>query len=399
MKSFVIGIDFGTDSVRAILVDENTGQEVASSAVEYSRWKKGLFCNSQEKQFRQHPLDYIEGLELAVKSLFIECSTAAAQTKAVALATTGSTPCLVNENAIPLALCDEYQDNPNAMFMLWKDHTAQNEANEINDLISEWNINYSKYSGGSYSSEWLWAKALHVLRVDNSLRKDAYAIIEHCDWIPALLTGVDNVEDIKIARCSAGHKAMWAEEWSGFPSPVFLSRLDSQLGEFVTRMNAETLTCDKVVGTLSKEWANRLGLSENVLIGVGNTDAHAGAIGAGVKYNTLVQNMGTSTCSMVVMPKEEVGDNLVPGISGQVDGSIIPGMIGFEAGMSAFGDVYAWFKRLITTDAIELIEESSVLSEDQKNKLITEISDKILIKLTEKAVAKLEGNHTEIATD
>lgn len=399
MNSFVIGIDYGTDSVRAILVDENTGKEIASSVSEYKRWKEGLFCSPEKNQFRQHPLDYIEGLESVINSLLLENPGVSKQIKAIAIDTTGSTPCLVDKNATPLALLDKYKDNPGAMFALWKDHTAVNEAEEINNLIAGWHIDYSKYSGGSYSSEWLWSKALHLLRQDDSLREDAYSIVEHCDWIPALLTGVKKTEDIMLARCSAGHKAMWASEWGGFPSVDFLSKLDNQLGQFVSRMNPETYTCDQSAGTLSEEWAQKLGLSQDVLVGIGNTDAHAGAVGAGVRYNTLVQNMGTSTCSMVVMPASEVGNSLVTGISGQVDGSIIPNMIGFEAGMSAFGDVYAWFKKLITASTSEIIEQSSVINDLQKKELIREISEKTLIQLTEKALRKINENPTVYATD
>lgn len=399
MKNFVIGMDFGTDSVRAILVDDDNGEEMASSVALYRRWSEGLYCDFERNQFRQHPLDYIEGLESVIKDLLSQHPNVRDLIKAIAIDTTGSTPCLVDKNARPLALCERHKENPNAMFILWKDHTAMNEAKEINNLLSTWEIDYSKYTGGHYSLEWIWSKALHILKEDSSLRTDAYSIIEHCDWIPALLTGVNKVENLVLARCSAGHKAMWAAEWGGFPSKEFLSTLDPQLGEFVTRMSSETLTCDKPAGHLSKEWAKRLGLSEEVLVGVGNTDAHAGAVGAGIKYRTLVQNLGTSACSMVVMPKEEVKDNIIAGISGQVDGSIIPSMIGFEAGMSAFGDVYAWYNRLITSNSISLIRESSVLSESQKEQLIDEISKNTLMSLTEKALLKRGTNQAVYATD
>ncbi len=399
MKNFVIGIDFGTDSVRAILVDDENGDEIASSVALYKRWNEGLYCDLEKNQFRQHPLDYIEGLEFIIKDILSQYPDVRNLIKAIAIDTTGSTPCLVDKNVIPLALHEKHKENPNAMFILWKDHTAINEAKEINNLLSIWDVNYSKFSGGHYSLEWIWAKALYVLRNDISLRSDAYGVIEHCDWIPALLTGVDKVEDTVLARCSAGHKAMWAAEWGGFPSKKFFSTLDSQLGEFVTRMSSETLTCDKPAGYLSKEWAERLGLSEDILVGVGNTDAHAGAVGAGIKHKTLVQNLGTSACSMVVMPKEEVGDNIVAGISGQVDGSIIPSMIGFEAGMSAFGDVYAWFNRLITFNSINIIKNSSVINEIQKEKLIDEISNNTLITLTEKAHLKKNADQAVYATD
>jgi len=384
-KSYVIGIDYGTDSVRSLLVEAITGKELAVSVFDYPRWKEGLYCDLSENKFRQHPLDYIEGLELVVRDLLTQVPGAKDFIKAIALDTTGSTPCLINKEGIPLALLDEYKDNPDAMFILWKDHTAIQEANEINLLCKKWDTDYTIYSGGCYSSEWFWAKALHVLRADESLRQDAYSILEHCDWIPALLTGVNRAEDIKLSRCSAGHKAMWTEEWGGFPSQEFLSRLNPFFDGIIQRMGQETYTCDRKAGFLCKEWADKLGLSTDILIGIGNTDAHAGAVGAGVKYKTLVQNLGTSTCNMAVMPQEKTSDKLVEGISGQVDGSIIPGMIGFEAGMSAFGDVYAWFKRMICKPVNDIIDTSSLLDDSQKEKLSREIPEAILCHLTEKA--------------
>jgi len=382
---YVIGLDFGTDSVRSLLVDIVTGEELAMSVFEYPRWKKGLYCIPEKNQFRQHPLDYLEGLEYIIKDLLKLIPDAKDKIKAIALDTTGSTPCLINKQGIPLALMQKYEDNPNAMFILWKDHTAIQEAAEITDLAARWEVDYTKYSGKSYSSEWFWAKALHILRADKDIREDAYSIIEHCDWIPAILTQNIIPEDIKLSRCSAGHKAMWAEKWGGFPSQEFLSELDPLFDGYYNRLNRITYTCDHPAGLLSEEWAQRLGLNSNIIIGIGNTDAHSGAVGAGVKYKALVQNLGTSTCNMVVMPYEKVGNNVVEGISGQVDGSIIPGMIGFEAGMSAFGDVYAWFKNLIFKPIQKIINESCLIKDDVKEKLLYEISDKILLNLTEDA--------------
>lgn len=398
-NSYVIGIDYGTDSVRSLLVDAITGEELAVSVFGYPRWKEGLYCNPSENRFRQHPLDYIEGLEYTIKDLLEQVPGAAQRVKAIGLDTTGSTPCLVNRHGTPLSLMEKYSDNPNAMFILWKDHTAMKEAEEINAVCAGWEVDYTAYSGRNYSSEWLWAKALHVLREDEKIREEAYSVVEHCDWIPALLTGVKKAEDIKLSRCSAGHKAMWAECWGGFPSQEFLSRLSPFFDGFIAHFNPQTYTCDQPAGSLSEEWAARLGLPQGVIVGIGNTDAHAGAVGAGVKYKTLVQNLGTSTCNMAVMPREKVGENLIEGISGQVDGSIIPGMIGFEAGMSAFGDVYAWFKNMVAGPAIDIINQSGHLDPDTKKRLSEEITDKMLTRLTEKAAATELRENSPLATD
>lgn len=398
-KAYVIGLDYGTDSVRALLVDVIEGEEVAVSVFEYPRWKKGLYSDPVNNRFRQHPIDYIEGLEYVIKDLVKQMPDAGDKIKAIALDTTGSTPCFITKEGLPLALSEKHTANPNAMFILWKDHTAMQEAEEINDLVSKWEVDYTKYSGWNYSSEWFWAKALHLLRTDKTIREDAYSFIEHCDWIPAMLTGNTIPEQIKLSRCSAGHKAMWAEEWGGFPSQRFLSSLNPLFDGFYDRLNPKTYTCDQAAGFLCQEWAQRLGLNTNVIIGIGNTDAHAGAMGAGIKYKTLIQNLGTSTCNMVVMPSEKVGNNPIEGISGQVDGSIIPGMIGFEAGMSAFGDVYAWFKKMIFKPIEDIINESPVIDDNIKQSLSSDISEKLLSRLTENARKIPLNEDSLLATD
>lgn len=380
--AYVIGIDFGTDSVRSVLAEVATGNEIATSVFEYPRWKKGLYSDPSANRFRQHPLDYLEGVEYVICNLLTQFPEAKDKVLSIALDTTGSTPCLVNKEGTPLALLNAYKENPNAMFVLWKDHTAIQEAAEINSLCRQWETDYTAYSGRNYSSEWYWAKALHLIREDQTLEKEAYAVLEHCDWMVSELTGVRRVEDVKISRCSAGHKAMWAEQWNGFPSAGFLSALHPVLADFVSRLNPETYACDQPAGILSPEWAKKLGLPETVVVGIGNTDAHTGAVGAGVKYQHLVLNVGTSTCCMIVMPSDQVGDTLIEGISGQVDGSIIPGMIGFEAGMSAFGDVYAWFRQMISSPIREIIQSSSLLDEKTRTALIQEVEDRIFHQLT-----------------
>lgn len=382
MESCVIGLDFGTDSVRGVLVGTDSLQLLAEAVAYYPRWNNRFYCEPQLSRFRQHPLDYIESVEKVLLELTSLQPDRKSMIKSISLATTGSTPCLVDKEGVPLSLTEKHKENPNAMFVLWKDHSAIQEAEEINDKLVNNPINYSKYSGGNYSSEWFWSKALHLLRVDERLREDAYGVVEHCDWMVSYLIGKTKIEEMKLSRCSAGHKAMWHEEWEGFPSADFLYELDPQLADFVKRMSKQTYTSDCVAGTLSADWRRKLGLTQSVLVGVGNTDAHAGAVGAGIKSGTLVQNMGTSTCSMVVMPYNKMKHFVVEGICGQVDGSILPGQIGLEAGMSAFGDVFAWYQKVISQTTEKLIEKSSFLSSAQKENLIKEIKENILIELT-----------------
>lgn len=365
---YVIGLDYGTDSVRALIVNTANGQTVATAVRGYPRWKKGLFCDPAASRFRQHPLDYLESLEGAVREALAQTSSAMrGQVVGIGVDTTGSTPCAVDSTGLPLALRPDFADNPNAMFILWKDHTANREAEEINELAHRWDTDYTKYVGGVYSSEWFWAKILHTLRADAQVREAAFSWVEHCDWIPAMLTGQTDPLTLKRSRCAAGHKAMWHSEFDGLPDETFLTTLDPLLTGLRARLFHDTFTADEPVGNLSAEWAERLGLSANVVVGVGAFDAHMGAVGADIQPYTFVRVMGTSTCDMLVAPTHEIGHTLIRGICGQVDGSILPGMLGMEAGQSAFGDVYAWFARLILAPVNALITDEATkaqLAED-----------------------------------
>ncbi len=397
---FVIGLDYGSDSARALVVNAQTGETIATSVKYYPRWKEGKYCNPSINQYRQHPQDYIDVLEATVKEALAQCPAGTAENVVgIAFDTTGSTPAFTDATGTPLALLPEFAENPNAMFVLWKDHTAVKEAAEINKLCKEWDIDYSAYEGGIYSSEWFWAKALHVLREDEAVRQKAYSIVEYCEWLPALITGVNKSDDIVRSRCACGHKAMWHEKWGGLPSEEFLVKLDPVLGGFRDRLFEKTETAEKPVGKLTKEWADRLGLSTDVAVAGGAFDCHMGAVGANVTPNTLVRVIGTSTCDVMIASYEEIGHNLIKGICGQVDGSVIPGWVGLEAGQSAFGDVYAWFKRVLEFPLKNILGSSSLINEETKAKLIDEACDKIIPALTVEAEKIPLSESTVIATD
>lgn len=399
-NKYVIGLDYGSDSARAIIVNALTGEELATAVKYYPRWKAGKYCNPSKNQYRQHPLDYIEALEATVKESLAKCPAGTAENVVgIAFDTTGSTPVFTDAAGVPLSLHPEFAENPNAMFVLWKDHTAVKEAAEINELCAKWDIDYSAYEGGIYSSEWFWAKALHVLREDEAVRKSAYSIVEHCEWLPALLTGVSKSSDIVRSRCACGHKAMWHEQWGGLPAEDFLVALDPVLGGFRERLFTETYTADKVVGYLTEEWASRLGLTTKVAVAGGAFDCHMGAVGAGITPKTFVRVIGTSTCDIMVSSYEEMGHKLVNGICGQVDGSVIPGYVGLEAGQSAFGDVYAWFKSVLEFPIKQIIGTTSLLDEATKEKLVEEACDKIIPALTKEAELIPISESTILATD
>ena len=385
-KAYVIGVDFGTDSVRSILVDSRNGEEISSSVFYYTRWKEGKFCNPSKNQFRQHPQDYIDGLEYTIRACIESAGPAiASAVKAIGVDTTGSSPVAVNSNGQPLALLKEFENNPNAMFVLWKDHTAVGEAAAINEHATKFPINYLQYVGGIYSSEWFWAKLLHILKVDEAVRNACYTWVEHCDWIPFLLTGQTNAAHLKRSVCAAGHKGLWSANFEGYPPNDFFASLDILLDGHVDKLGKEVFTSDKSAGSLSQEWADKLGLPIHTIVAVGAFDAHMGAVGGQIEPFHLSKVMGTSTCDMLVAPKDSIQDTLVKGICGQVDGSIIPGMIGLEAGQSAFGDSYAWLKKMILTPVLEILAKTKIIDQETIAKLSEELSEQLLDELSRKA--------------
>ncbi len=384
-EAFVIGVDYGTDSVRSIIVNASNGQEIASSVFIYPRWRDQLYCIAAENQFRQHPLDYIEGLESTING----CLSAAGATvrksiKAISIDTTGSTPVAVDQSGSPLALSPAFRENPNAMFVLWKDHTGTKEAAEINEHAKKFKTDYLQFVGGIYSSEWFWSKLLHVLRTDTAVRDACYSWVEHCDWIPFLLTGGSDIKQMKRGVCAAGHKALWSAEFGGLPPDDFFSFLDPLLKGFTSRLFKETYTADKPAGNLGSHWAERLNLSEDVVVGIGAFDAHMGAVGGQIETGYLSKVMGTSTCDMMVAPRRNMEGKLVQGICGQVDGSVIPGMIGLEAGQSAFGDTYAWFRDLLAWPLGKILTNTSI-SPLISEKIRQEIRDQIIPELSQAA--------------
>lgn len=386
MKNYVIGLDYGTDSVRAMLIDTENGQEIASNVCQYKRWATKEYCNASLNQFRQHPLDHIEGLESTIKYVVQNSAVDPALIRSICIDTTGSSPVPVTKDGIPLALTKGFENNPNAMMVLWKDHTAINEANEINELAENWGgENFTKYVGGIYSSEWFWAKILHIAKVDAAVKDAAYSWMEHCDLMTYLLIDNKDLKSFKRSRCAAGHKAMWHEDWNGLPPEEFLGQLHPYLATLRGRLYDETYTSDLVAGNLSQEWATRLGLTTDTIIAVGTFDAHSGAVGAKIEENTLVRVMGTSTCDIIIDSKESIGTKTVRGICGQVDGSVIPGFIGLEAGQSAFGDLLAWYKELLLWPTDHLLAASTLLTAEQKEQLKAEISDNLIAQLTAEA--------------
>ena len=397
---YVIGLDFGTDSVRAVLVDTSSGEETSTEVFHYPRWAEGKYCEPARNQFRQHPLDYLEGLKKTVAGAIAKGPRGCAeQVAAISIDTTGSTPVAIDRNGNALSLRPDFADNPNAMFILWKDHTAVAEAEEINEVARTWGgIDFTRYVGGIYSSEWFYAKILHILRQDEKVRKEAYSWVEHCDWLPAVLSGTTRPAKLKRGVCAAGHKALWHESWGGLPSEAFFQSLDPLLTGLRDRLFTRTYTADQEAGRLTDEWAAELGLPSGTPIGIGAFDAHMGAVGGGIKPYSFVRVIGTSTCDMLIVPPDEIGDTVVSGICGQVEGSIIPQMIGMEAGQSAFGDIFAWFRDVLLWPS-QILMESSRVNRETAELLVREMQQSLLPSLSAAAAATPLHDNTLVALD
>ncbi|MBQ7750265.1 MAG: ribulokinase [Bacteroidales bacterium] len=385
MGKFVIGVDYGTDSARAILVDAFSGEILAGKTAAYPRWAEGKFCDAAKAQFRQHPKDYLEVLETILKGVIGACPEPE-NIVSISIDTTASTPCFADRTLTPLALKPGFEEDPSAMFILWKDHTAMAESVEINTLCDTKGYPYTCHSGGVYSAENYWSKVLHIVRTAPQVAENAYCAIECCDWISAVLSGCNDMESFRPGHCCLGAKWMWAEEWGGFPPESFFDELDPRLNRLA--LPKENFGCDKPAGTLCAEWAAKLGLPETVRIGVGNIDSYSGAVGGGVRYKTIILNLGTSSCYMAVMPKEIYGSKVLPGVFAQVDGSILPGQVGFEVGLSAFGDVYAWVKNFLSWPLRKLDPERAA-----------EIEGTMIADLSEAAAALPEREDAPLATD
>lgn len=341
----VAGVDFGSDSVRVVVVDAIRGTELASASASYRRWASGKYSDPLRGRFRQHPLDYIEALEECFRQIAGEIDTIIIQS--IAIDTTGSTVAPVDENGTPLALLEAHSEDPNCMFWLWKDHTASAEAVEITHALQSAGQDYTRYQG-EYSSEWWWSKILRSVRESPELRQLAVSWVEHSDWMVALLTGVNEVRQIVRNACAAGHKQLYNSRLGGYIPGHVLVGIDPYLAEVAASITQLPLPAGSVAGKLAGEWAEALGLRPGIVVGVGSLDAHAGAVGAGIAPGILVKVMGTSTVDMFLTEYDQIGDADLRTVCGFAEDSIVPGKLGGESGQAAFGDLFAWFGRLLS---------------------------------------------------
>jgi L-ribulokinase len=347
VSKYTLGLDYGTNSVRALVVDVATGREVASAVWNYTTGTQGVILARDPNLARQHPADYVAGAEITISKALAAAKRAVRgfkpeQVIGIGVDTTGSTPLPVDRHGRPLALDRRFAKNPAAMAWLWKDHTGIAEAAEITELARKLRPHYLAKCGGTYSSEWFFSKILHCLRTSPEVFAAAHLWVECADWVPAMLTGTEAPEKLTVGICAAGHKGMYNDEWGGYPDAEFLSQLDPKLGELRARLRPKAQAVDRAVGGLTADWAKRTGLPAGIPVAVGAFDAHLGGVGSGIGPGTLVKIIGTSTCDMMVVPlAEKLAD--IPGLCGVVPGSILPGFYGLEAGQSAVGDIFNWF--------------------------------------------------------
>lgn len=384
MRSLVAGADFGTDSVRVVVVDALTGERAARAVAYYPRWQKQMYCDAAANRFRQHPLDYIESFTACMREAMEQTGARKGDLRAIAVDATGSTPCPVDRECTPLALLDGFRDDPDAMFHLWKDHTAVEEAKEINRVLSGAKMDYTMYQG-IYSSEWYWAKILRTVRTNERVRQAAWTWLEHSDWIPALLTGNTDPDRLYRGSTGAGHKALWNSHFGGLPDRDCLGSMDPYLALIYDRYNTVPKPAGTRLGVITREWARKLDVPEDTVIGGGSFDAHAGAVGAGVRPGTMVKVVGTSTVDMLVEEKEKLEGKDLRAYCGLAEDSIVPGYIGIEASQAAFGDVYAWFSSLLMWPLSELLPGSGMISADAAEKLTEDARRRIIGELEKRA--------------
>jgi L-ribulokinase len=381
---YTIGLDYGTNSVRALIVNVTNGMEIASAVWEYAHGTRGVILSRDPNLARQHPADYVKGAEVTIKSALASAKKSVRgfkpeQVIGIGVDTTGSTPLPVDANGQPLAFHKKFANNPAAMAWLWKDHTGVAEAAQITELAKQIRPQYLTKCGGTYSSEWFWSKILRCLNTAPEVFNAAHSWIELADYVPAALTGTEHPGKFIAGVCAAGHKAMWNVNWGGYPDKEFLSKLNPRLGELRDRLTPRVENVQKAVGGLTEQWAKRTGLTAGIPVAVGAFDAHLGAIGSGVAQGALVKIIGTSTCDIAVSSNAQTLAD-VPGLCGIVDGSVLPGYFGLEAGQSAVGDIFNWFvnylqpcgkagtHEALTADAAKLKPgESGLLALDWNN--------------------------------
>lgn len=392
----VAGVDFGTDSVRVAVWDLAQRECLLTLSQPFERWAAGKFCMPERQQFRQHPLDHLEALERLFAGVAAELGEGAIA--AIAVDSTGSTPAPTDQHGVPLSLLPGHEADPDCMFWLWKDHTSSAAAAEVNAALVAGDMDFTTYQG-QYSSEWWWAKILHGVRTSAAIRQHAKSWVEHSDWITNLLVGTHHARDFVRNSCAAGHKALYNRRLGGMVPGETLAELDPHLAEVARTFRKPPAPAGTLVGVLTPEWAKRLRLSTSTAVAVGSLDAHAGAVGAGIGPGTLVKVVGTSTVDMFLTDYASIEGHDIRAFSGVAEDSIVPGWLGGEAGQAAFGDLFAWYARVLASPWEEIWREQLAgrLPDTEVEAMIAASRDRLLPTLEREAAAR--GSSGIVALD
>ena len=297
---FALGLDFGTGSVRALIADTQSGEEIATATFDYPSGDAGVLTDGSNPDVaRQHPGDYLAGAQETVgQALAIareHPGFAVDRIKGIGVDSTGSTPLPVDARLRPLALEPDLDGELAAQAWLWKDHSAHAEAAEITELARQHRPEYLAKCGGTYSSEWFWSKVLRCTREHPQVAARAATWLELCDFVPAWLCGIRKATEVPRSICAAAHKAMYHPDWDGLPDEEFLGKLSPQLPALRGTFGNPARASNHRAGTLCEEVARQLGLPTGIPVAVGALDAHLGAVGSGVAAGTLVKILGTDT--------------------------------------------------------------------------------------------------------
>lgn len=390
-SSLVAGIDYGSDSVRVTVLEATSGETVVRVSRLYPRWAAGAYCDPRSHRFRQHPLDHLETLEACFGEIADLLGDGAVS--ALAVDATGSTPAPVDRRGVPLALLEEFATEPDAMFWLWKDRTSAAEARVVDAALSAAEPDHTQFQG-TYSSEWWWAKILRAATTNERVRAHAHSWVEHADWVPNLLVGVDDVERFSRNACAAGHKVLYSERLGGMvPAPV-LAALHPHLAAVGATFRTPPVPAGTRLGTLCPEWARRLRLSTDTVVGAGSLDAHAGGVGAGIDPRTLVKVMGTSTVDLFLTDHDAVAGADLRRLCGLAEDSIVPGHLGGETGQAAFGDLFAWYARMLAWPLRHVLAPQlrEVLSEQEVDDVLARSGAALLAALEAEVVRREPGD-------
>ena len=338
MNSYAIGVDFGTLSARAVLIDGRTGEALAISTMDYPHgvMEDALPCGVKlgKNWALQHPSDYLEAFITTVRGVMKKSKADPCQIVGIGIDFTSCTILPVKKDGTPLCLLPDFEKEPHAYVKLWKHHSAQYCADLLNRVAEERQEPWLNFYGGKISCEWLVPKVLQIVKEAPQIYEQADTIIEAGDWLVWQICG-----EQKRSACNAGYKALWNEE-TGYPAEAFFEALDPRMKYFTAeKLSGPVCPLGERAGYLTREMAEKTGLNTDTAVGIGIIDAHASVPGTGVgEAGKMLMIMGTSTCHMI-LDKEKKS---VPGICGVVKDGILPGYYAYEAGQSCVGDHFSW---------------------------------------------------------